>query len=71
MKRDVDVPASKTVVIVDSETGEHFHRRPTLPWREVACAAGVTADTELVPRLEAERRGYEPCLCPDCFGTPE
>lgn len=71
MEEDVDIPVSATVVIVDSEDAERFHRPPVLPWREVACVVGVTADTKRMPRLEAERRGYEPCLCPDCFGKPE
>jgi len=71
MEEEVDIPASKTVVVVNGGSGGRFHRQPTLPWREFACSIESTAETERIPRLRAEQRDYEPCLRPDCFGVPE
>lgn len=68
---NVDIPASKTVVIVDEGDATSYHRQSDLPWRAFACPIEVTTETDSVPRLEAEVRGYEPCLRPACFGEPQ
>lgn len=67
----VDIPASKTVVIVPDAETNCYHRQKRVPWRQFACPIEVAGETDSVPRMEAEVRGYEPCLRPACFGEPE
>ncbi|MFT4922615.1 MAG: hypothetical protein ACI8XM_001832 [Haloarculaceae archaeon] len=71
MEEDVDVPPSKTVVIVNGGDGNKYHRQTVLPWRAFACPIETASETERVPRLEAEVRGYDPCLRSDCFGNSQ
>ena len=71
MREDVDIAASETVVVVNGGDGTSYHRQNVLPWRAFACPIEIDTEAERVPRLEAERRGYEPCRRPHCFGIPE
>ena len=71
MREDVDITASETVVIVNGGDGTSFHRQNVQPWRAFACPIEIDAETERLPRLEAELRGYEPCRRANCFGIPE
>lgn len=70
MQEDIDVPPSKTVIIVNGGDGAKYHRQNVLPWRAFACPITTDSQTAKVPRLAAEVRGYEPCLRPNCFGNP-
>ena len=68
MEEHVDIPPSKTVVIINGGDGHRYHRQSHVPWRSFACPIETDSETERIPRLKAEVRDYEPCLRPACFG---